>query len=55
MHTNLNTQVTEQNANKSKIFDNAYVMAKELFPELKHQQWTTIASCIIQVLFKDKH
>jgi hypothetical protein len=55
MHTNLNTQVTKQNTAKSKIFDNAYVMAKELFPELKHQQWTTIANCLIQVLFKNKH
>ena len=55
MNTNLNTQVTEQNAIESKRFNNAYLMAKELFPELKHQQWTTLANCLIQVLLKDKH
>jgi hypothetical protein len=55
MNTKLNTQAAEQAIIKFKRFVNAYETAKELFPELKHQQWITLADCLVQAVFEKKH
>lgn len=55
MNTNLDTQAAQQAIIKFKRFVNAYETAKELFPELEHQQWMTLADCLVQAVFQDKH
>jgi hypothetical protein len=49
----LNTQVAEQAIKQFKRWVKAYEIAKELFPELGHKQWLTLADCLIAV-FEDK-
>ena len=55
MNTNLNTKTAELAIIKFKRFVNAYETAKELFPELEHQQWLTLADCLVQAVFETKH
>ena len=52
----MNTLTTQQEAqiiNRFKRFVNAYEMAKELFPELEHKQWMTLADCIDEAVFNN--
>ena len=51
----LHTQAAQQAIIKIKRFVNVYETAKELFPELKHQQWITLADCLVEAVFQNKH
>jgi len=51
----LNTQAAEQAIKKFKRWTNAYETAKELFPELGHKQWMTLADCLIEAVFENNH
>ena len=51
----LHTQAAQQAIIKFKRFVNAYETAKELFPELEHQQWITLADCLVEAVFQNKH
>jgi hypothetical protein len=52
---NTNTQAAQQAIIKFKRFVNAYETAKELFPELEHKQWMTLADCLVEAVFQNKH
>ena len=51
----LHTQAAEQAIKKFKRWTNAYETAKELFPELGHKQWMTLADCLVEAVFENKH
>ena len=51
----LNTQAAEQTIKQFKRWVNAYETAKELFPELAHKQWLTLADCLVEAVFENKH
>jgi hypothetical protein len=51
----LNTQAAEQAIKQFKRWTKAYETAKELFPELAHKQWLTLADCLVEAVFQDKH
>lgn len=55
MNTNLDTQAAEQAIKQFKRWTKAYKTAKELFPELGHKQWMTLADCLIEAVFENKH
>jgi hypothetical protein len=55
MNTNLNTQAAEQAIKQFKRWTKAYETAKELFPELEHKQWMTLADCLIEAVFPINH
>ena len=55
MNTNLNTQAAEQEIKQLKRWKKAYDAIKEMFPELPQQSQITLATCLVQAVFQDKH
>lgn len=52
MNTKLNTQAAQDAIKQFKRWVKAYETAKELFPELGHQQWLTLADCLVEAVFQ---
>jgi hypothetical protein len=51
----MNTTHLNATVIKFKRFVNAYETAKELFPELSHQQWLILADCLVEAVFTEQN